>query len=247
MEAVATDITQDSDAGLLLTIGAAAESSAEDQALAREALRILHARHYGYLLGILEGFAENLGTVVIDPEEFAIRVFKKAFQVAGNYDDRGSGDADESRSQVRAWLGQIARNLARDELDRVCRLDKRVHLVVLNDSHDVPEASPDENEINPTHPSALAALREALTALKPEEQDILITYALFGFPTESGRELSEDDREALMLRTGYERSNIRQKWRRLSMRLRTQLEPLLTDQTQSLPCRTKSKSTQPTK
>ena len=218
MEAVATDITQESDAGLLLMMGAADKSSAEDQAVAREALKVLHGRHFGYLLGVLEGFADNVGTVVIDPEEFALRTFKKAFQVAGGFRDMSDGDENKSRTQVRAWLGEIARNLARDELDRVSRLDKRVHFVVLDASHDVPESPPDNEDATPTNPKALAALQDALAMLKSEERDILITYALFGIPTDNGRELPENEREALMRRTGYERSNIRQKWCRLSMR-----------------------------
>lgn len=247
MEAVATDITRESDSGLLLMMGAAAESSAEDQALARHALKELHARHYGYLLGILENFAENIGTVVIDPAEFALKTFKKAFQVAAQFCDKSDGNDDKSRTQVRAWLGKIATNLARDELRRVSRLDKHIYLVVLDDSHDVPESPPDNEDATPTNPKALAALQDALAMLKSEERDILITYALFGIPTDTGRELPESEREALMRRTGYERSNIRQKWRRLSIRLKGELEPQLTNQKHSSPCLTKIQSTQPTR
>jgi DNA-directed RNA polymerase specialized sigma24 family protein len=245
MEAVSAEITQESDASLMLLMGAAGESSAEDQALAREALRVLHTRHYAYLLGVLEDFAENLGTVVIDPQEFSLRTFKKAFQVANNFCDRSDGDGAKAKSQVRAWLGQIATNLARDELDRVSRLDKRVHFVVLDDIHDIPELPEGDEGIAPTEHKALDALQDTMATLKPEEHDILMTYALFGFPTEHGRELPEREREALMQRTGYERSNIRQKWCRLTKRLHTDLEPLLINQKYS--CKTKLQSTQPTR
>ncbi len=247
MEAVAVDLTHESDASLMLLMGAAGTSSAEDQALAREALRTLHARHYGYLLGVLEGFSENVGTVVIDPEEFAVRTFKKAFQVADKFCDRSNGDPTKGEAQVKAWLGEIARNLARDELDRVSRLDKRVHFVVLDETHGIPDTPEDDGDVAPTEPKALAALQDTLATPKPEERDILITYALFGFPTKDGRELPESDREALMQRTGYERSNIRQKWCRLTKRLHADLEPLLTNQKHSSSCLTKIQNTQATK
>lgn len=229
METVATDVAQQSDVGLVLLMGAADAASPEDQALAREALRELHRRHYGYLLGVLEGFADNVGTVIIDPEEFALRTFKKAFQNGSDFQDRSDGDVGKGETQVRAWLGTIASNLARDELDRVSRREKHVQLVVLDDSHDVPEPAPDLEDTTPTNPKLLAALKDALAMLKPEERDILTTYGTFGFPTPNGRELPNDVRQALEDRTGYERSNIRQKWHRLSKRLRAELEPLLTN------------------
>ena len=50
------------------------------------------------------------------------------------------------------------------------------------------------------------------------------------FPTSNGRELHEIDREALMQRTGYERSNIRQKWCGL---LESLVEPLTRDDPES--------------
>ncbi len=230
MEAVSLDITQESDAGLMLLMGAAGESSPADQALARDALRVLHGRHYGYLLGVLESFAENVGTVVIDPKEFALRTFKKAFQVANEFRDMSDGDSAKAERQVKAWLGKIASNLARDELDRVSRREKHVQFCVLDDTHDISDAPLEVEDATPTEPEALAALRDNLAMLKPEERDILMTYGLFGIPTKNGRELPNDVREALEERTGYERSNIRQKWHRLSQRLKAELEPTLKNQ-----------------
>jgi hypothetical protein len=51
-----------------------------------------------------------------------------------------------------------------------------------------------------------------------------MTYAAVGIPTKIGRELPKEDRDALEERTGYERSNIRQKWLRLSRKLKAELE-----------------------
>lgn len=247
METVAVDLERESDVGLMLLMGAANSSSPSDQAVAREALRILHSRYYGCLVRILEGFAENVGTVVIDPEEFALRTFKKAFQVAGEFRDESGGDSAKAVGQMKKWLGTIARNLARDELNRVSNQTKHIRFVVLDDTHDVPEPTSDVEDAAPTEPKALAALQETLDTLKVEERDILITYAQFGFPTESGRELPKDVRTALEQRTGYERSTIRQKWRRLSMTLKTQLEPTLKNTKHSSSCQTKFQSIQPTK
>lgn len=232
MHAVAVDLTNETDVGLLFLIGEATDTPA-DQSLAREAFRELHSRHYGYVLGVLERYTENEGTVAIDPKEWASKTFVKAFENAGSFSDRSNGDAELASAQVRAWLGRISENAVRDELDRLCRQQTRLPFSVLDESHasSIPASSEDEadcsDDDSPTSPAVLDKLQEILGSLKPEEYDIVMTYAQFGEPTPNGRELPQKDREALELRTGYERSNIRQKWRRLSQRLKSELEPLL--------------------
>lgn len=231
MQAVATDLTDETDIGLLLLIGGATDTPA-DQSLARAALRELHARHYGYVLGVLERYAENAGTLSIDPKEWASKTFVRAFENAGCFSDRSNGDDSKAAGRVRAWLGVMAQNAARDELDRLRRQQRRFPLTALEDFHVSNCAAPVEDDSecdsdSPTSPEILNRLREVLESLKPEERDIVMTYAEFGEPTAAGRELPTGVREALELRTGYERSNIRQKWHRIFQRLKSELEPLL--------------------
>lgn len=223
------DLRHESDAGLMLLIGAA-DASPQDQAIAHEALRQLHSRYYGALVSILTHYSKGSGTVVIDPEEFALWTFRKAFERAREFRDKSDGDPAKAVTQVKAWLTKIATNLARDELDRISRERRRLPLEVLDENHDIAESPPEESDINPTNPRALAALRTILDTLKPEERDILKAYAAHGFPTENGRELPKDVRNALEDSTGYERCTIRQKWRRLSQRLKLELEPFLDKQ-----------------
>ncbi len=228
METAALGLAGETDAGLLFLIGEADASSAADEALAREAQRVFFNRHYGYVLAILKRFAENVGTVIIDPDEFTVATLAKAFVSAKTFRDKSEGDPARSAAQVRAWLGRIASNLAKDELDRVSRLDADLHVVILDDEHDIPEEPAEIDGGAPTNRRALAALRTILDALKPEERDILMTYGTYGIPTQNGRELPADVREALERRTGYERCSIRQKWHRLSQRLKRELESFLT-------------------
>lgn len=230
MQSVAIELSDETDVGLLLLIGGAADTLA-DQTLAREALRELHTRHYGYVLGVLERYAENAGTLAIDPKEWASKTFVKAFQNAGSFSDRTNENGAPVAGQVRAWLGVIARNAALDEIDRLDRQQRRLPVSVLEDCHVSAVAAPLADDIDslesesPTPPAILRKLREFLASLKPAERDIVMAYAEFGEPTASGRELPPEVRAALERSTGYERSNIRQKWRRLSQRLKTELEP----------------------
>jgi len=230
MQSLSMDIGQDTDAGLMLLMGAAGPAP-EEQEMARAALKELHRRYYPYLLTVAEGYSENFGTVEIDPAEFATATFKKAFIRAATFHDKSDGNPDVSALQVKAWLGVIARNLARDALDKIKRRNNHLDVVPLNEITDTLEAQPEpepELDTKPTATPALLALRVALDALKPEERDILITYATSGYTTKNGRELPRDAREALEERTDYERSNIRQKWLRLTKKLKTELEPKLT-------------------
>lgn len=224
METVAADVARETDAGLLVLIGAAEATSDADQALALEARREFHRRHYGYVLAVLNEFAFSFGTVVIDPEEFAAATFRKAFRVAGSFEDQSGGDPAKSAAQVRAYLGRAASRLARDELDRISRRQNDIPLVVLDEARDIPEPQIKSHDAKPTNPRALAAVRKLLNQLKPKEHDILMTDINFGVPKENGRELPTDVREALECRTGYERSTVRQRWHRLSLRLKTQLQ-----------------------
>lgn len=228
-------LDQETDVALVLLMGAA-ESCAEDKQLAREALRELHSRHYGYVLTLVDRYSEYRGTVVVDPQAFALETFRKAYRSASRFRDKSNGNSERGTAQVKAWLGRIAQNLARDELKRLSRPKHRVDIVPFDESRDgdedaggngnEPATSPFDPE--PTEPERLRAVDEALAQLKPEERDIVVTYVTDGIPTSTGgRELPVDAREALEQRTGYERTNIRQKWRRLSERLRTILEPLV--------------------
>jgi DNA-directed RNA polymerase specialized sigma24 family protein len=228
MQTVTHPLAEESDAGLLLLIGAASDSP-EDRSLADAAMREFHGRHFAYVLGVVRGFAENFGTVVIDTDLFAARTFEKAFRVAQAFRDEGDGATDRSRQKMRAWLGKIASNLARDELRRVSRHRNGVQIVPLLDEIDCVADASMEFDASPTDSVVLAALREELDILKPEDRDIVMTYASFGIPTSNGRELPMDVREALEHRTGYERSNVRQKWKRLSDRLKNKLEPILSN------------------
>lgn len=217
------DVSNESDVGLMLLLGAAGDDP-DEQVFAHEALRELHKRHYPYVLGVLEKYADNAGTIAIDPEEFALETFKKAFRYAGGFRDQSGGCFTTGTAKVRAWLGIIADNLARDELDRISNRKKYLRFVLLDESHDLPEPSEEIDVTIPTDPETLAAVQSVLDALKPAERDIVMTYGAFGIPTAiGGLELPKDVRDALEARTGYERCTIRQKWHRLKARLENTL------------------------
>ncbi len=226
MQAVAVDLTNETDVGLLFLIGEATDDPA-DQSLAKDAMRVFHSRHYGYVHHCIAGFAEQLGTVVVDVDQFTTETFAKAFRSAGGFRDTSGGDTELGKRKVRAWLGKVARNRARDELDRISRRHHGIQLMTLDETTDAAVENSELEDESGTDPRLLSELRDTLDALKPEERDILATYAAFGFPTTSGRQLPPDVRDALEARTGYERSNIRQKWCRLSQRLKSELEPFL--------------------
>lgn len=234
MHTVQNPLSEEPDAWLLYLIGEAGSSS-EDQALASQAFREFHRRHFGYVFAVLESFASQLETVEIDSGIIANQVFVKAYQKARKFVDHSNNDPEAGRKQVEGWLGKIASNLAKDELRALKRSHPGISLVPLAEDHDVAQ---EDNEAyvddSPTPRRVLAALREALQQMKPEERDILLTYANFAECKGGGRELPSDERDALEQRTGYERSTIRQKYRRLTQRLRVELEPVASTTSRAL-------------
>lgn len=230
MQAVPIDLTEESDAGLLYLIGEECGSVA-DAALARDAMRAFHARHYAYVRGVLGNFAGGIDSARIDVELFTSKTFVKAFKAAASFQDDSNGDAECAKIKVRAWLGLIASNLARDELKSANRKQCGVQLVPFEPEMDALAESDevdDSDNTEPTNTRALVRLNEIKSTLKPAEWEILITYATWGIPTATGRQLPADVRETLEKNTGYERSNIRQIWKRLSQRLEHELAPFLT-------------------
>lgn len=223
METLAVDLTRETDAGLLVLMAAADAASDIDQAVAENARHVFYRRHYPYVVAVLKTFAANVGTIVVDPDEFANATFAKFFRSIDSFKDESGGDPAKSAAQVRAYLGLAAANLAKDELDRISRQRDGIDLVVLDDAHDDVE-EPESIDATRTNPRALAALRTELMKFTREEIDLVMTYANFGVPTKNGRMLPKDVRDALERRTGYERNNIRQRWHRLSGRLKAKLE-----------------------
>jgi DNA-directed RNA polymerase specialized sigma24 family protein len=225
METVTTDVAQESSGTLLRLM------QAGDQDLVRDAQQEFHKRHYGYLLNVLRPYAEGHGSVVVGPDEFALRTLLKAFNKSRTFEDTGENGEDTDR-KVRAWLGRIANSLALDELRKQHRQLNCVPLNGWDETRDKPVPS-EVPDINPTNPEALNALKEALDRLSERDRDVLMTYANSGIRTPNGRELSKEDREALELRTGYSRSCIRQKWHRLSQLLKETLQFPLSNQKHS--------------
>ena len=224
METLAVDLTREPDAGLLVLMAAADAASDTDQAVAERARHVFYRRHYPYVLAVLKKFSANVGTIVVDPDEFANATFAKFFRSIDSFKDESGADPVKSAAQVRAYLGLTAANLAKDELDRVSRQRQGAELVVLDDARDNIGEQPKSVDTTPTNPHALAALRTELMGFTRDEIDLVMTYANFGVATENGRMLPKDVREALERRTGYERTNIRQRWHRLSERLKAKLE-----------------------
>ena len=223
MTAVTVEPALETDGDLLCLIGCAGDSE-DDLELAHDALKELYRRYYRYVFKVLNNFSNDYGTIQFDPAAFATAVFHKVSKVAHQFIDKSGGDQDLSSKQVKSWLGMIASNLARDAIRKI-NAQNRVHKTVELKDHDVPVV--EYEDTTETSSAALTALREEFSGLKDEDKDVLKTYLLLGTLTDSGHQLSTEDREALELRTGYTRSNIRQRWRRLNLRFEALLEPLM--------------------
>ncbi|WP_395741688.1 RNA polymerase sigma factor [Prosthecobacter sp.] len=225
MHTVQNPFSDESDACLLYLIGEAGSSEA-DQDLANKAFREFHQRHFGFVCAVLDRYARQLETVEIDTGLLCNQVFEKAYRKAHSFSDKSNNDKEACRKLVRAWLGRVASNLARDALRSLARSHPGITIVPLAADHDivinVDETRDDET---PTPRKELKKLQELLQQMKPEERDILLTYANFAECKAGGRELPSSERDALEQRTGYERSTIRQKYRRLILRLQTELAP----------------------
>jgi DNA-directed RNA polymerase specialized sigma24 family protein len=168
METMSLDVAGESTSNLMLWIGESGEN-AEDQQIAREALQELHKRCYAYVYAVVSKFGENLGTATVDPEAFALASFIKAFECAYQFQDRSDGDPERADHQVKAWLGRIAINLAKDELQRLSTLNDGMRFVVLEEAFDIPDTSNEVCDEIPTNPKALESLRDVLESLKAEE------------------------------------------------------------------------------
>lgn len=228
MPNVPTPLSEESDAWLLCLM-TDANSSPNAQLQANQALKEFHRRHYRYILDILTQFANQFETLEIDADILCNQVFVKAYKNAGSFEDRSNDNKEIGEKLARAWLGKIAVNLGKDALKSVKRSHPGVVLVPMpEDDHFTNDLAEELDDLTPTPRRELQALRAFLDRLKPEEKDILLTYAAFAEKKGSGSELPPDVRAALEIRTGYERSTIRQKYKRLRERAEAELMPVAT-------------------
>ena len=228
MHTVPNFLSEESDAWLLCLM---ADANSSNNALlqANQALQEFHRRHYGYILSIQTQFANQFETLEIDADILCNQVFVKAYKNAGSFEDRSNDNKEVGEKLVRAWLGKIAVNLGKDALKSVKRSHPGIVIVPMpEDDHFIEVLTEDLNDLTPTPRRELEALRAFLGRLKPEEKEILLTYATFAEKKGGGSELPPDVRAALELSTGYERSTIRQKYKRLRERAEAELMPVAT-------------------
>jgi len=183
MIAVTVDLTQESEVDLLYLIGEAGNSNqTEDYQLAHASLQELHSRHFGYLRGVLRSFAENCGTITIDPDEYANQTFAKIMDCAPKFQDKSNGDKKLGQKLFRAWLGKIAKNLAKDQLKKISRNLDQANLVPFDETyHSLEEI--DLDTTSRTSPKVLQAVKDGLDALKPEERDVVM---ILEYPEKKG-------------------------------------------------------------
>ncbi|MFZ4593882.1 MAG: hypothetical protein ACOYOF_06470 [Verrucomicrobiaceae bacterium] len=228
MPTAPNSLSEESDAWLLCLM-ADANSSISAQLQANLALQEFHRRHYGYILAIQTQFANQFETLEIDADILCNQVFVKAYKNAGSFEDRSNDNKEVGEKLARAWLGKIAVNLGKDALKSVKRSHPGIVLVPMpEDDHFINDLTEDLDDLTPTPRRELEALRAFLDRLKPEEKEILVTYATFAEKKGGGSELPPDVRAALELSTGYERSTIRQKYKRLRERAEAELMPVAT-------------------
>ena len=228
MTIVPNSLSEESDAWLLCLM-ADANSSINAQLQANQALQEFHRRHYAYIFTILTQFANQFETLEIDADILCNQVFVKAYKNAGSFEDRSNDNKEVGEKQVRAWLGKIAVNLGKDALKSAKRSHPGIVILPMpEDDHFIDDKTDHLDDLPPTPRRELEALRAFLDRLKPEENDILLTYATFAERKGGGSELPADVRSALELRTGYERSTIRQKYKRLRERAEAELMPVAT-------------------
>lgn len=85
----------------------------EDAEHAAGACSELFKRHRAFLITVVRNaYRDVLGEEGV--EDVVMGTFLRAIEGASTYQPRGAGDPEAARRNVRAWLGQIAKNVAMD-------------------------------------------------------------------------------------------------------------------------------------
>jgi RNA polymerase sigma factor (sigma-70 family) len=172
-----------------------------DPGRAAEAWEEFYRRHYDYLLNVCRNsHSSQIGEGRVP--EIVQDSFVKAFRRASTFRPSINQSAEESRWHVRAWLGSILQNTARD-LYR-----QEPHEVFTEDIELFPDDK--QREGDDTGESPVGPLEKAFIALEEREREVLQETMLWHNPGARQQRMPSDALQALAMRLNTTTTNIRQ-------------------------------------
>jgi len=207
------DFSSENDAELLVFMS----MQDDDPAAAKEAWAEFYERHAEYLHAVCWNAYGTLLHGDTSVADLVADTFRRAFERAGQFVCDLTGDEDDVRRLVRAWLGRIAQRLAQDVLRGRARLKLQHFEPEIWDRIPAADAA-----VDPADPR-VERVREALDQLNDREQLVIrVTFQWYRSGQEHQR-LPNDvaDELAATLRTTPE--NLRQIRRRALEKIRRYL------------------------
>jgi RNA polymerase sigma factor (sigma-70 family) len=198
------DLSEPSDAELLARMAL----RASEPETARRAWGEFYRRHVDYLFGVCcHAYRELLGGVP-GVSDLVADAFLRVYERAGSFDPARLQGAPCDRAAVRAWLGAIARNLAREKLRKLRRMPARLL------DHERWQTIPQPELSASQQPDEVLLVRQAIAALTEREQIVLrVTFEWYE-PDKSRQELPSDVVADLAASLNITADNMRQIRRR---------------------------------
>jgi len=198
------DLVDETDADLVVYMAMADD----DPHGARAAWAEFYRRHVAYVYAVnLRAYAHLLGG---EPGvcDLVSDTFRQAYEHAAKFDPGGVTDPDAMRRRVRAWLGWIARSLARTALRARGRLPTRL----LDPSQWHPVADTDPPPVGPD--PRIQRVRDAMALLTEREQIVIRVTFQWYQPDKAHQRLPNDVAADLARTLGTTPENLRQIRRR---------------------------------
>jgi len=188
-----------------------------DPVASREAWAEFYRRHATYLYGVCRRFTRRLGGEA-SAEDLTAETFKRVYESAAHTFKPGtSKDPDAIGRHVRAWLGTIAQNLARDALRN--EGSREGHLAQEH-WQDIPDQPAPTDSARAKH--LWLTMQNVLTE---RECDVLrVTFQWYD-PQRPNQRLPNDIAAELAARWGTNSENIRQIRKRALRELEAALAP----------------------
>lgn len=193
----------------LLVMMARGDTSSEEAGMAWQEF---YKRHQSYVSNVIYRVSSSwAGITDVDKRDLVHEVFIKVFEKSASYKSKNLEDLKQAKGQARAWISQIAKNLAFDLLrNRQGLISESYEDEQIRNELEKAQLQKEKESSSSATPPENSTHQSLFDGLNAKERKVLAVYAHHCDPSSKQLTIPDADLEALAQEINTSKSNIRQ-------------------------------------